>query len=869
MPSRWPVVGLFLVLSAGCSELTAPRIRAPQADYVPLPASSLDIATSHEITCVLRNGSTVECHGADTPPTEVAAHTAASGSFTSVDVGAEHMCALRTDGQAECAGSNDYGEAQPLWSASSGSFTALALNGATSCGLRTAGDIECIGPASAVITPATGSFTQISLSISPGCGVRTDGHVQCWGAGGFGQAPAEQIPLSGNFVQVDIDERITCALRDDNKVECWGNILGAPGLHQATASEFVQVAVGDVHGCGLRADGVVECWGDNTYSQAPATRTAIGSSYVRITASSAHTCAIRSDELIECWGLNSSGEAVSEQKIIFASTPPDPAATGQTYVLIAASTITGQTLTFSSLTPSICTVSGDVVTLVASGTCTIEANAAGDAVTLAAPAVQQSFAIIGRPAAPANILAAAISPTRIDLSWTDQSADETGFTIQRRSLSSASPWVTLTTTAPEVVTYGDNTAAASELYQYRVKSCSTLCSNWINSNRVSTTPLPLALTALSGTRTSATALHLAWSDANTGESRVEIQRLTAPGTVWFALATLAAATTSYDDNSVQELEGFRYQVRACNVAGCTAWLASGVVSTGTLPLTPTSLSVGFVKSGVLSVTWQNGGGTPSEFQLQRATVEGGWAWVPLTTLPATTTIYADSSASDNGSRYRVRACHPALGCSAWATIQDPSAIPSAPVALAAPAAQTTYIDLTWSESGEISQQTRFELQRRARAADHHTWSAWQTIATPAPNATSYHDAQADTGVTYMYRIRSCNGTLCSAYGTTLTVMAGPAPALPTSLTSTAFSATQIDLAWIDASTSETYYQVQRRARTALVWSDWVTVGTPAINAAGFSDTGLSANAYYRYRVRACNPSACSAYVVSSVTVTPN
>jgi hypothetical protein len=69
----------------------------------------------------------------------------------------------------------------------------------------------------------------------------------------------------------------------------------------------------------------------------------------------------------------------------------------QTYgtgpVAISASASSGLAVVFYSLTPHVCTVSGTNVTLVAVGTCTIEATQAGNVDYAAAPAVNQSFQV--------------------------------------------------------------------------------------------------------------------------------------------------------------------------------------------------------------------------------------------------------------------------------------------------------------------------------------------------------------------------------------------------------------------------------------------------------------------------------------------
>jgi hypothetical protein len=58
---------------------------------------------------------------------------------------------------------------------------------------------------------------------------------------------------------------------------------------------------------------------------------------------------------------------------------------------VNAAASSGLTVSFSSLTTPVCTVSGNTVTLVAIGTCTIQASQAGNANYSAAPSVSQSF----------------------------------------------------------------------------------------------------------------------------------------------------------------------------------------------------------------------------------------------------------------------------------------------------------------------------------------------------------------------------------------------------------------------------------------------------------------------------------------------
>jgi hypothetical protein len=92
---------------------------------------------------------------------------------------------------------------------------------------------------------------------------------------------------------------------------------------------------------------------------------------------------------------------------------------------------------------------------------------------------------------------------------------------------------------------------------------------------------------------------------------------------------------------------------------------------------------------------------------------------------------------------------------------------------------------------------------------------------------------------------------------------GEAPNAPSGLTATATSSTQVNLAWTDNSTDETGFRIQRSTDGAT----WATVTDTADNATSYSDTGLTAETTYYYRVRALGEEANSAYTASASDTT--
>lgn len=124
---------------------------------------------------------------------------------------------------------------------------------------------------------------------------------------------------------------------------------------------------------------------------------------------------------------------------------------------------------------------------------------------------------------------------------------------------------------------------------------------------------------------------------------------------------------------------------------------------------------------------------------------------------------------------------------------------------------------------------------------------------------SYTDTGVAAGTTYFYRARyrASNGDVSSYTSVVTTTTPGTGGiAAPTGLTATALSSTEIRLNWTDNATNETDYQIERAADG--VSFAMVSFGGGA-NQVTRTDSGLTPNTTYHYRVRAVNGSAASGY----------
>src|SRR5207244_13195144 len=69
---------------------------------------------------------------------------------------------------------------------------------------------------------------------------------------------------------------------------------------------------------------------------------------------------------------------------------------------------------------------------------------------------------------PSTLAATAISRSEIDLSWTDNSANEDGFRIERST--DGTNFAEIATVGPNVTTYADTGLTRNKQYYYRVRA---------------------------------------------------------------------------------------------------------------------------------------------------------------------------------------------------------------------------------------------------------------------------------------------------------------------------------------------------------------------------------------------------------------
>ncbi len=467
-------------------------------------------------------------------------------------------------------------------------------------------------------------------------------------------------------------------------------------------------------------------------------------------------------------------------------------------------------------------------------------NAAGDS----APSLTLSKKTL--LATPTN-LSATYSSGKITLNWTDHSTAETQYEVEQLT-GTNNRWSPVgVTSGPGITTFVfPGIVDGNTTYTFRVRAAYidyfTLNYNFsqYSGNAEITTPvIPAKPTGLVGEANSDTSITLNWADlSNETGYRIECQT----SNQWVSLATVAANTTTYIDQSgLTEGMAASYRVIATGANGDSP--PSSLVSLQTKLKAPTGLSGSVVSGSRIDLSWTDQSTKETAYIIEQSP-NGTDQWVQSGKVGANVTQFSAPGPFIGQTTYhfRIRASFIQIGSGSNWSLYSSNASVVTPAFTAAPSniiitsQSENAISLTWSD---LADETEYKIERLIDGL-------WSLAGTTAAGVTTFTDTNLTEATAYAYQISGSNSL---GVGTpSITVQAKTKLSKPTNVVAIVASPSQATITWVDHSSSESNFTIEKSLNGV---SDWSYVGMATASTTSVIATGpFAGSTTYYFRVRA-------------------
>ena len=462
------------------------------------------------------------------------------------------------------------------------------------------------------------------------------------------------------------------------------------------------------------------------------------------------------------------------------------------------------------------------------------------------------------PAAPTNLTATPASASRIELTWTDQSSNETGFEVYR-AVGANSDYLPLATIAvasgsATKVTYSDQNLFTNTQYSYKVRALGT-------ANNSPFSPVVSTQTITGGnydptisTIADVTVKTLGVANVSVSASDANGDKVTLSGTNFPAFATLTdngnGTGTIKLAPQANDRGDYTLTVKATDDKGGVN--TSAFVVTVNNVQTAFTLSVNFHtnSSTAAPAPWNN---------ISSITAGSSIALVDQNNAPSNVSMTLVDGWGGTGDQGVTSGLYPGVVSKSYFYIWQESA---------------RRIKVSGLNSNYQYSFTFFAS--RAGRTDNRT--ATYTIGSktvtldPLDNSSNtviIDNVVADQNGEVTIVIDKASGSR-NAYINAMIIEgfieSNSAPKAPSNLVASLNGATTVALNWKDNALDETGFEVYRSANNG---SSFDLVKTTAGNITSYNDTGLNSSIAYQYKVRAINGNGASAYTNVATATTTN
>ncbi|NIO81063.1 MAG: hypothetical protein GTN53_10675, partial [Candidatus Aminicenantes bacterium] len=346
------------------------------------------------------------------------------------------------------------------------------------------------------------------------------------------------------------------------------------------------------------------------------------------------------------------------------------------------------------------------------------------------------------PADPTNLTANAVACDQVDLAWTDNADNESGFSIERST--DGTNFAEITTVGANVTSHSDTTAAEDTTYWYRVSAYNGAGNSGYTNTASDTTPVcpppepdpPTGLVAAAGE----VFVDLDWADNTEPDlASYNVKRSTTTGGPYTQIANVTAS--AYTDNNVTAGTTYYYVVTAVDTDSYESGNSNEASATpfDNPPAAPTGLTA-TAGNGQVDLDWaDNTESDLASYNVKRATTTGG----PYTQVANVTVSSWNDTTVTNGTTYYYVVTAVDTGSNESGNSNEASATPTdnppaAPTGLTATAGHGQ-VDLDWADNTEPDLAS-YNVKRSTTSGGPYTQIANVT-------ASNYTDTTVTNGTT--------------------------------------------------------------------------------------------------------------------------
>ena len=475
-------------------------------------------------------------------------------------------------------------------------------------------------------------------------------------------------------------------------------------------------------------------------------------------------------------------------------------------------------------------------------------------------ASSSEYYIYTGPPLPADSLNADIlSYSKVTLNWEDDSNNELGFIIERKT--NSLDFTEIAQVPANVTTYTDTTLSIENTYTYRIIPYNPYgnAESYTKELSISTSLLREPPDSLIASEVSESEIKLSWTYKDLANYSIVIERKKGSKGGWEIIATLPPGFTSYSDTHLDDNQQYFYRIKTVikeNVYSQPYPNTQTGVSAHTKLLAPQDLKAEWRSSNTIRLIWLKKNYGAEHFIIERKIGNGPFVVIDKPSSDDGNTWYDFSLKAGTDYTYRIKSVKGNYTSDYSKEVMVEGLTISAPTNLTATILSESKIELTWKDNS--NDETSFKIEQKSELNN-----TWKEIGSVKPNITNYVVDKLKPDILYTFRVISYNSTNylsseseeCEIYIKNLSA--------PSDLTSKALSSSAINLEWTDNSSGEQGFIIERKSSEG----NFAEIARTDSNIIKYTDKNLDAAKEYYYRVKAFNGSLVSNYTNTSIAQT--